>query len=180
MWRLGFFIVSLLAATAARAGACQLEYDPIFIPSYYRAEGWTLPGTTDFNPAATPRLSELPPLKPVPGAVAELLPHDEYPYIIEFPAQDFVLNGARQKMRPAQVKAGIVRWKVDGHIIAYSYGLIPVTARRVNGKWEVQSELGCIFAATFIDDKGDGVFRVLVPGALTADLIPRWTQSKEN
>jgi hypothetical protein len=121
-----------------------------------------------------------PPLKPVPGAVAELLPHDEYPYIIEFPAQDFVLNGARQKMRPAQVKAGIVRWKIDGHIIAYSYGLIPVTARRVNGKWEVQSELGCIFAATFIDDKGDGVFRVLVPGALTADLIPRWAQPKEN
>ncbi len=123
---------------------------------------------------------EYDPISAVPGAVAELLPHDEYPYIIEFPAQEFVLNGAHQKMRAAQVKVGMVRWKVDGHIIAYSYGLIPVTARRVNGKWDVQSELGCIFTATFIDDKGDGVFRVLVPGGLTADQIPRWAKPKES
>jgi hypothetical protein len=150
-------------APAAFAGACHFEYDPISLPTYYRTEGWVLPGITDFNPSATPRLAELPSIKPVPGAISELLSHDEYPYIIEFPAQQFVLNGARQKMRSTQVKVGMVRWKVDGHIIAYSYGLIPVTARRVNGKWDVQSELGCIFTATFIDDRGDGVFRILVP-----------------
>jgi hypothetical protein len=180
VFRLGLFIVWLLAAPAALAGECHFEYDPISLPTYYRTEGWVLPGITDFNPSATPRLAELPSIKPVPGAVAELLPHDEYPYIIEFPAQEFVLNGARQKLRSAQVKVGMVRWKVDGHIIAYSYGLIPVTARRVNGKWDVQSEAGCIFTATFIDDRGDGVFRILVPGSLTTDLIPRWAKPKES
>jgi hypothetical protein len=178
--RLGLLIVWLIAAPAAFAGACHFEYDPISLPTYYRTEGWALLGITDFNPAATPRVAELPPIKRVPGAVAELLPHDEYPYVIEFPAQEFVLNDTRQMMRSAQVKAAIVRWKVDGHIIAYSYGLIPVKARRVNGKWDIQSEVGCIFTATFIDDKGEGVFRVLIPGGLTVDLIPRWAKPKES
>jgi hypothetical protein len=50
----------------------------------------------------------------------------------------------------------------------------------VNGKWDVESELGCIFTATFIDDKGDGVFRILVPGGLTAGLIPHWAKPKES
>lgn len=45
-------------------------------------------------------------------------------------------------------------------VIAYAPGLIPVTAHRKNGKGIVASEPGCIFYATFIDDKGDGVFRI--------------------
>ena len=113
----------------------------------------------------------------ITGARAELLPHNEYPYIVVFPAQEFLLNGSRQRMRPAQVKVSIVRWKVAGHIVAYSYGLIPVIAKKIGAKWNVQSEAGCIFTATFIDDKGDGIFRVLVPDRLTADLIPRWAKS---
>ena len=113
----------------------------------------------------------------ITGARAELLPHNEYPYIVELPAQKFLLNGSRQRMRPAQVKVSIVRWKVAGHIVAYSYGLIPVIAKKIGAKWNVQSEAGCIFTATFIDDKGDGIFRVLVPDRLTADLIPRWAKS---
>jgi len=65
---------------------------------------------------------------PIRGAVAEVLWHNEDPYIVEFPAQEFVLDGSRQRMRPVQVKASIVRWKSHGHVIAYSYSMIPVKA----------------------------------------------------
>jgi hypothetical protein len=174
MWRFAVVIVSLTAGPLVRA--CDFQYDPASVANYYRAEGWTLPGTTDFNPAETPRFSEAPALREIPGAVAQLLPHDEYPYIIEFPAQEFILNGSRKRMRPAQVKATIVRWKVMGKVVAYSYGLVPVVAHRVNGQWRIDSEVGCIFTATFVDDRGDGVFRVLSPGAFSTKLIPLWAR----
>ena len=106
------------------------------------------------------------------------MPHAS-PYIVQFPAQEFVLNGVRERMHAIQVKATIIRWEVGKHVVAYSYGLIPVVAHRHNGKWIVENELGCIFYATFIDDKGDGVFRVLVPASLTADLIPSWARREE-
>jgi hypothetical protein len=112
--------------------------------------------------------------------VAQLLPHDENPFIIAFPAQQFVLNGGRQKMRSLQAKAVVVCWMMDSHIIAYSYSLIPVTAHRVHGQWKVESELMCIFTATFIDDKGDWVFRALVPGPLTADFVPSWARPPQS
>ena len=52
-------------------------------------------------------------------------------------------------------------------------------AKKIAGKWNVEPEAGCIFTATFIDDKGDEVFRVLVPDRLTPDLIPRWATSEK-
>ena len=174
MWRFGLLIVWL--TTVPSLIACDFQYDPASVANYYREQGWTLPGTTDFNLSATPRTSEAPELAQIPGAVAQLLPHDEYPYIVEFPSQEFVLNGSRKKMRPAQLKATIVRWKVEGKIVAYSYGLVPVVARRVNGQWKIEIEAGCIFTATFIDDKGDGVFHVLVPGAFATELVPLWAR----
>ena len=174
MWRFGLLIVCLTAAPALRA--CDFQYNPASVANYYRVEGWTLPGTTDFNPRATARISETPALREIPGAVAQLLPHDDYPYIVEFPSQEFVLNGSRKRMRPTQVKATIVRWKVEGKVVAYSYSLIPVVAHQVNGQWKIKSEVGCIFTATFIDDRGDGVFRVLVPSAFSTELIPLWAR----
>ena len=168
--------LAVLLAVAPAALACSFRYDPASIPKYYRAEGWVLPGAKDFNPTATPQPYGNPRTDRIPGAEAQLLPHDEYPYIVEFPAQEFRLNGARQRMRPTQAKTNIVRWKVDEHVVAYSYGLIPVTAHRANGKWVVDSEAACIFTATFVDDKGDGVFRILVPGAFTQDLVPLWAK----
>jgi hypothetical protein len=160
--------------------ACDFEFSPAAIPQFYRAQGWILPGTTDFNPRATPRSYGAPVRGEVPGAKARLLSHDEDPYIIEFPAQEFILDGARNRMHSIQVKATIVRWDVGDRVVAYSYGLIPVVAHRKNGKWVVTSELGCIFDATFLDDKGDGIFRVLVRGVLTPDLVPLWAKRNEN
>jgi hypothetical protein len=65
---------------------------------------------------------------------------------------------------------------MNGKVFAYSYGLVPVSARRVGGKWKVEDELACVFNATFIDDDGDGVFRLLVPSGLTDSLVPAWVR----
>jgi hypothetical protein len=79
--------------------------------------------------------------------------------------------------RPLVAKAAIVRFKVGGRIIAYSYGLAPISVtHKADGSRVVQGEAGCMFEATFIDDKGDGVFRVLVPGPLTSELVPAWAK----
>ncbi|HZS27971.1 MAG TPA: hypothetical protein VFB76_12140 [Candidatus Angelobacter sp.] len=80
-------------------------------------------------------LDGLPDLSPVIGIKSYLITHSEDPYIIEFPAQVFVLNGKRQRLRRAQFKATVVRMELNGNVIAYSYGLIPVTAhkKKING-----------------------------------------------
>jgi len=175
--RCWFLVLCLSAAHNAFGRECRFEYDPAAVATYYRAEGWTLPGIADFNPSAAPHFSDMPPLNHITGTTAELLPHNEYPYIVEFPAQEFVLNGSPYRTRPTQMKASIVRWKMSGHVVAYSYGLIPVEAHKIGAKWNVDSEAGCLFTATFIDDRGDGTFRVLVPNRLTLDLIPRWAKA---
>jgi len=174
---LAFLIASLIVAPAGFA--CDFQYDPASVPMYYRDEGWSLPGVKDFDFKATPPNYGEPTLTQIPGAVAQLLPHNKNPYILAFPAQQFVLNGGQYKMRSLQAKAVVVRWMMDGHIFAYSYGLIPVTAHRVLRRWIVESEAACIFTATFIDDKGDGNFRALVPGPLTTDLVPRWAKARQ-
>jgi len=113
-------------------------------------------------------------------AKAYLVTPDESPYIAEFPAQEFALNGSRQRMRGSLVKATIVRWEVAKRVVAYSYTMIPVMAHRKNGKWIVDAEAACIFWATFLDDRGDGIFRVLVPAPFAADLVPLWAKRKES
>jgi hypothetical protein len=97
-----------------------------------------------------------------------------------FPRRSLSWTGREKRMHSIQVKATIVRWDVGERAVAYSYGLIPVVAYRKNGKWVIASEAACIFDATFIDDKGDGIFRVLVRGELTSDLVPLWAKPREN
>jgi len=67
--------------------------------------------------------------------------------------------------------------RLEGKIVAYTIGLTPVFARRENGKWKMNGEAGCIFYGTFIDDNGDGIFRLLAPGWMTPELVPGWAQS---
>jgi len=77
-------------------------------------------------------------------------------------------------MHRLTARAAIVRWDRNGTVFAYSYALTPVAAHRIQGKWQIDSEVGCVFDAAFIDDRGDGVFRLLVPGRLTEVLVPAW------
>ena len=172
-WKIAVFILALAPA----APACDLKYDAVSAPRYYREEGWKLPGIHEFKPHQPGEYNEYPMMGVVPGAQASVLAH-EYPYIVSLPVQEFVLNGARQRMRAMQVKATIIRWMMDDHVVAYSYGLIPVNAHKKKGKWVIKSEAGCIFTVTFVDDRGDGVFRLLVPNAFTHDLVPLWVKPK--
>jgi hypothetical protein len=173
--------ILLLAITAAGSTGCRFNYDPVSAPQYYREEGWTLPGTKDFNPSAQPNLGLVPRVYHIPDVVNELLTHNEYSYVVEFPAQLFTLGGIPERMRQLVAKAAIVRFKVRGRVIAYSYGLAPISARhKADGLRVVEGEGGCMFEATFIDDKGDGVFRILVPGPLTNELVPAWAKKPES
>ena len=82
-------------------------------------------------------------------------------------------------MRPAVVRAAIIRWEMNGKTFAYSYGLVPLSAHRIKEKWVVDGEAGCSFDVTFIDDRGDGVFRVLVPTSMREDLVPDWVKHNQ-
>jgi hypothetical protein len=170
-------IVALVLFAASAGLACDFEVEPAAVAQYYRAEGWKLPGIAEATEPSATNIYPPFPFGIAPGASAELLKH-EYPFIVEFPTQEFEVNGARRKLHTLQAKASIVRWKLNGQVIAYSYSLIPVNAHRKNGKWITTFEAGCIFTATFVDDKGDGVFRILVRSGLTPDLVPAWPKKK--
>jgi hypothetical protein len=43
MWRLGLRIALLFVIPMPMATACAFQYDPASMPTYYRANGWTLP-----------------------------------------------------------------------------------------------------------------------------------------
>jgi len=169
-------LLAVLWPVPLAASGCGFQFEPVADFRYVRDEGWDLPGVADFDPSAPVREPGMYPVKNIPGAKAYALPHRENPSIIEFPVQVFQLDGTRNRMRAAQVRAAIVRWEINGKTFAYSYGLVPVSAHRVRGKWVVDSELLCIFDATFIDDRGDGVFRILVPTTLREDLVPAWVK----
>jgi len=153
------------------AFACQLHYDPASAPQYYRSEGWKLPGAAGIHGVPQPTSGD---------AKAYLVTPDESEYIAEFPAQEFALNGSRQLMQASLVRATIVRWEVAKRAVAYSYSMIPVMAHRKDGKWIVDAEAACIFWATFLDDKGDGIFRVLVPAPFASDMVPLWAKRKKS
>jgi len=178
MWRSGLLLIALFPAFLP-AGACDFQFEHASTATYYRAEGWTLPGVTDFNPKGKVNTQGIPQPVKIPGAKIQLLPHDDDPYfIVEFPAQGFAVGNDRMKLRPMRAIAVIARYSIGGKVMAYSYGLTPVLARRENGHWIVQDEMACVFTATFIDDMGDGVFRVMSQGPLTLNLIPLWAKSR--
>jgi hypothetical protein len=172
----GFVItlVALLALATASLG-CNFRYGPVAEQQFIRAEGWDLPGLDDVKPVEHPNALGLPMLHKIPGVTMRMLTHNE-PYIIYFPNGNFLLNGIRQRLHPDLVKARIVRFEINGRNFAYSYGLTPVIAHQEADKWVVDDEMLCTYTGTFIDDKGDGVFRVFVLGSLMPEMIPAWAK----
>lgn len=169
-----FHVMSAVALLVAVAVGCTFKFAPVEVPHYYRAEGWFVPGTEDV-PSAIPDLHLLPPSGNVPGATAYVMRH-ESPYIVQFPPQVFMLNGTRQKMDGVFARAAVIRIEMNGRVVAYSYGLVPVSAHKKQGKWVIDSAAACIFYATFIDDKGDGIFRDLIPAPFNANVVPSWVK----
>ncbi len=101
------------------------------------------------------------PISSVPGVRALLVPQREYPFIVRFPAQVFMLDGKPKAMHPIQARTGIIRLEMNGK----------------DGAWKIDSEAACVFNTTFIDDTGDGVFPTLVPAMLNPSLVPAWVKA---
>jgi hypothetical protein len=71
-------------------------------------------------------------------------------------------------------KATIIRWEINGKVVAYSYPWYRL-ARHTN-RTESGFTKGRLGVASFIDDKGDGILRALVPDTLKLELIPAWAK----
>jgi hypothetical protein len=169
-------VLILVWCLSSWGAACDLEYKPAELKQLRRSQGWTLPGVHDFDNNAELHMEGLPPLQNIGGISHQLLKH-EFPYVIEFPDEEFVLNGSKFRLRKRQYLAQIIRTVKGNSIVAYEYGLIPVTAHKDrNHKWIIDSEMGCIFNATFIDEKGNGIFNVLINSQLTDYLLPDWAK----
>ena len=173
MWYLRLAVIFLAAVPAC--ADCGFRFNPVSTLQYYRENGWALPGVSRASAATASfdaRLNDLP------GAKAYRLMDRRSSPVLKFPAQEFVLDGTRQKTQPFEARATIVQWKVGTRVVAYSYSLNPGRSRHVNGKIVFQG-YACIFGLTVIDDRGDGVFRVLIPDQLTPELLPLWAKPKE-
>jgi len=175
--------LAVLLLLAGIAFGCDFKIESASAERFYRSEGWALPSLAESRLSAPVTYGV--PLKlgpgPVPGLTTRrvtLAPLDGETLLFDIPRQEFRRDGERHVMSSQQmVFQGIWRYDLDSKIVAYTIGLTPAVAHRENGKWRVDAEVGCIFWATFIDDDGDGVFRLLALGWMRPDLIPGWAQS---
>lgn len=178
-------MASLLLVVAAQA--CDFKIESAALSHFYRSEGWRIPALERGKlsaPISFPasyshwKFGAVP----IPGLTVRVILFESSDSdatefgLFEMPRQEFEQDGKRRIM-PLQYM-GVTRWvyryDVDGKVIAYTFGFSPVEAHRVGDKLEIDGEVGCVFDATFIDDKGDGVFRILSPGDLTPDSVPQW------
>lgn len=148
--------------------ACGFQSSRVTWQHFYRAQGWQLPGVAGATLA--------PAQTTVPGLTAKSVHLGSN--IIEFPSTDFVLDGKPRTMPRQPMKASLTRWEFQGsgRVVAYTYNLAPVTVERQGENSVTTSIAQCTFQATFIDDRGDGVFRVMLTQPMTAELIPAWAR----
>jgi hypothetical protein len=61
--------------------------------------------------------------------------------------------------QPALLHQGWVScYDLNGKVVAYSDGLIPVRADKMNGQWKIDDEAAGIFFAAFVEDKATAFF----------------------
>ncbi len=164
-----FFSVLLFVSAVF---ACGFQSSRVSLHQFYRAQGWQLPAivAAEVSPSANTAL---------PGLVAREIRLDAPGGLIEFPATDFKLDGQPRQMPYQVMKASLTRWELpgSGRVVAYTYNLAPVDAKKESGKWSVSAIGQCTFQASFIDDRGDGIFRLMVMEPMRADLIPAWAKT---
>lgn len=185
-----FALASFLSVGVVQA--CDFQTKPAAVHQYYRSDGWMLPPVergkltapvTSSGPGPSSAALKFGPGL-VPGLTTRVIIHDATavePNIFEIPQQDFEQDGKRGIMSSQlmAIDSMIWRYDVDGAVVAYTVGLTPIDAHREKGKWKIDSEVACTFYATFVDDSGDGVFRLLIPGWMKPDLIPQWALKRD-
>ena len=181
-------LASFLLVSAAQA--CDFHTEPAALTQFYRSQGWKLPEIAEDKLSAPinfqgsfPRdwwkRTSLPMLGPIPGLTIRIITHqgsESNPNVFEIPRQEYGQDGEHRVMSSQSMAFDhwIYRYDVDGKVVAYNFRLTPVEGHWAKGKWIEDAEAACEFNATFVDDKGDGVFRILLPGVLTPDLVPQW------
>ena len=184
--------LATLLVLSGLACACDFQVDPATAKLFYRSEGWALP-PVGRGKLSAPVIFQGPgqavaALKfgpgPVEGLTTRVIIHEGTeadPNLFEIPKQEFEQDGKHHVMSSQMMVMDhwIWRYEVDGKVVAYTIGFTPVKGHRENGKWKSEGELACIFYGTFIDDRGDGVFRLLAPGWMKPDLLPQWASDRK-
>lgn len=156
---------------------CHFEAVPVAASVWYRSTGWNMPGV-NYHPRSLKPRSDIVfmPVTVKDEGMRPGLPDGVTvsatvsPFSAHFPEAVFAENGISKKMlaRTVDVKV-IYRWEIHGRPYAYSYTLIP-------------RDLLCFFTVDFMDDKGDGIFRVMTsPGHAAITLrapppVPEWAR----
>jgi hypothetical protein len=180
-------LTSLLLIGVAQA--CDFKTEPAARTLLYRGEGWKMPALEHGKlsaPISFPASYSYKDWKvgavPIPGVAVRVILFEagerdaSESGLFEIPRQEFEQDGKRRVM-PSQYM-GVTRWvyryDVEGRVIAYTFGFSPVYAHGKGDQLKVDAEVSCVFDTTYVDDKGDGVFRILLPGGLTPDALPQW------
>jgi len=177
MKRIAAVLVLCMMATAA-AAQCGFKSEPVAERHWYRSEGWKLPGIDSGS-------------KPIPvnfnmkarfwseGMTASVIQLSE-PYVV-FPGGVFEEDGKAMKTEArtlAVARGWVKRWEINGKVYAYSYTLHDVRGSWIKGKFVLrEGGLLCMFSVAFVDDKGDGVFRLMTnahPDFAHPPALPEW------
>jgi len=150
---------------------CGFAFEPASEVRWYRSEGWSIPGLTDANAIRPANLvvDGKPASWSLPDGVTFSMVQHEYGYHVTFPDAIFVEEGKRTKMLSRSfLLYQMVRWEINGKAYTYSYLLGPL-------------DVACMAYIDIIDDKGDGVFRIMTPTGhnimgkeTTPPPIPAW------
>jgi hypothetical protein len=128
---------------------CGFIGKPVAANEWYRSEGWSLPGVADAKQVAPVNITLNGEAFNWPAGVELAALIHPKKYVVSFPAALFETGGAKQIMSARRLQLGyLYRWEFHGNVYAYSYELIP-------------RDLGCLFSIDLVDDRGDGVFRVM-------------------
>lgn len=185
-------LASCMMITAAHA--CDFNTEPAGLARFYRSEGWKLPEISNGKVSAPIVFREYPKsgkglpfpvLGPIPGLTIRMVIRDatdRSPNLFQIPRQEYELNGKHRVMLSQNMLFDhwVYRYEANGQIVAYNFRLTPVEGHWTDGKWIEDAEAGCEFNATFVDDRGDGVFRILLLGVLTPDLVPQWALDRHS
>ena len=176
--RKAFSAAITLIVLSTAAAACGVNSEPIAALQWYREAGWHLPdlkGTWSTTATAGGWRPAAAAGSWLPGVTVRTLTVRKQ--VLEFAPEEFVVDGERRRTQhhlEVLARNFLVRYEMNGRVFAYVYPLTTVRARRQGKYWKILATAACEASVTYVDDRGDGVFRLLAPNGLSPELIPQW------
>jgi hypothetical protein len=144
---------------------CGFVAEPVSENRWYRSSGWELPGAKSGKIIPTEVIiNGKPPAWPE-GMRVSVIVHRKG-YHANFPAAVFEEAGQPKKMKARSLTLQqLLRWEIKGKVYAYSYTLVPDRSLYV-------------FSVDIVDDRGDGVFRLMTDRSLrfSPPALPEWAK----